>query len=152
MLSTCYVRRSDQQATLFSSPRLRLTFNDPHDCTKMPTLGGITAWISVGDMRLPEYGVQVEDDNVKCFLEVPHVPPQSSQRPLSPNASASPIPHPDATPLASPHGHNPALATPTTMEYTINWKIQDLTYTMAVLVSAIQSNPPLFPGCLYAFK
>lgn len=96
----------------------------------MPSLGGITAWILIGETRLSEYGVDIEDDVIKCYVEVPHVIPSTNAAPGSPTTSVSPPPHgvPPQSPVGLP------------LEYTINWKIQDLTYTMVAVVRAERSR------------
>jgi hypothetical protein len=97
----------------------------------MPSLGGVTAWISVGDMRLPEYGVEIEDDLVKCYVEVPSAAALVS--PWSPAASAS-SPKNTTPSLGTPHPQPIGPISAPLTHYTISWKIQDLTYTMAVNV------------------
>jgi hypothetical protein len=93
----------------------------------MPTLGGITAWISIGDRPLTEYGINVEDDHVKCYVEVPQLlPPVFST--MSPGSQTASLPSPA---FGNP-AHSPTTSPP--HEYAINWKIQDLTYTMVAMV------------------
>lgn len=95
----------------------------------MPSLGGITAWLSIGETPLSEYGIEIEDDHVKCYVEVPYTlpPPTNSMPPGSPSGSLSSPP-----PTSAPQ--SPVTAP---LEYTINWKIQDLTYTMVAVVSGL---------------
>lgn len=92
----------------------------------MPTLGGITAWISIGEIHLAEYGIAVEDDRVKCYVEVPQVLPlaPSSLHQGSPSGSIS----------SPPRTNTPLSPTTSPLEYAINWRIQDLTYTMVAIV------------------
>lgn len=93
----------------------------------MPTLGGITAWISVGDKPLHEYGIEIVDDRVKCYVEVPQLQPVAFPTMTSGSHTTS-LP---SVPLGSPP-HRPT-ASPS-LEYAINWRIQDLTYTMVAVV------------------
>lgn len=94
----------------------------------MPSLGGITAWISIGETRLNEYGVDVEDDLIKCYVEVPPAAVPAPPVPGSPTTSVSP------PPLSRSHSAQPQSPAALPLEYTINWKIQDLTYTMVAVV------------------
>lgn len=103
----------------------------------MPTLGGITAWISIEDSPLPEYGINIEDDRVKCYVEVPQSLPAAfyTMNPGSQPASLHSPPPGGST-------HSPAASSP--LQYAINWKIQDLTYTMVAVVRQSPSPNPRF--------
>ncbi|KAF8311970.1 hypothetical protein DL93DRAFT_1352699 [Clavulina sp. PMI_390] len=93
----------------------------------MPSLGGITAWISIGDVVLAEYGTEVDDDQVKCYVEVPQGFPPS----MPPTAGVTDSPSGSmSSPQHAPLPLSPALVP---LEYAINWKIQDLTYTMVAV-------------------
>lgn len=92
----------------------------------MPTLGGITAWISIGDRALPEYGTEIVDDQVKCYVEVP---------PSLPVIFPVTTPGSQTVSLPSPApGNSSRSPTISTLDYVINWRIQDLTYTMVAVV------------------
>lgn len=114
----------------------------------MPSLGGISAWISIGNTPLTEYGVEVDDDRVKCYVEVPPTPVV----PLS--LSSSGHSHPGTSSAgASGNGngaHSPNHAA--SLQYAINWKIQDLTYTMVAVVRLlilVLQSPPHSPALFH---
>ncbi len=92
----------------------------------MPSLGGISAWIQIGDTRLDELGVEVTDDKATCFVEVP-TPPETLRQLASASTSQNIHQSPPQTP-------SDAIVAPP-LEYSINWKILDMTYTLAVKVS-----------------
>ncbi|KAF9509785.1 hypothetical protein BS47DRAFT_126996 [Hydnum rufescens UP504] len=91
----------------------------------MPSLGGITAWISVGEQKLDEIGVDIRDDLATCYVQVPGIP----QVPPAPEPTS-----PSTNPPTSAHPITPPLPASTNLEYAVNWKISDLTYSLAVKV------------------
>ena len=91
----------------------------------MPSLGGVTAWIQIGDTRLHELGVEITDDQATCYVEVPNPPPTLEQ--LASLSTSQNIHH-----SSSQSPSDGTVAAP--LEYSINWKISDLTYTLAVKV------------------
>ena len=93
----------------------------------MPSLGGVSAWISIGEQRLDEVGVDIQDDLATCYVQVPGnptSPPALEATNLSGNV-------PPTSPPISPSAQSTASAN---LEYAVNWKISDLTYSLAVKV------------------
>lgn len=100
-------------------------------------LGGITAWLSIGDRKLDEVAVSIDDDVATCYIEAP-TPPHVHQSNFGHHGSDSALQlERVATSRTLPtiHGANGNGGDP--MGYAINWKISDLTYSHVVKVCLI---------------
>lgn len=98
-------------------------------------LGGITAWISIGDRKLDEVAVEVLDDHVTCYVEAPTPPHGHSSHHGSDTAlQLERVATSRTLPTIGAASGDPT-------EYTINWRISDLTYSLVVKVSISSTVP-----------
>ena len=88
----------------------------------MPSLGGISAWISAGERTLDEIAVEISEDgdSVSCYIEAPSVVPLHASHPSNMHNAPPGAPITNAMP-----GFDPSI-------YAINWKVTDLTYSLLI--------------------